>query len=379
MKTWIACGILTAAVSVGFGAEAAKEAAPAEKHIDLAICLDTSNSMDGLIDSAKQKLWAVVNELATAKPRPRLRVALYQYGNDSLSKENGWVQRVCDLTGDLDEIYEKLFALRTNGGTEFVARVTRAAADELKWDTGKNTLRILFVAGNEAATQDGKFKLKDVCAATAGKGIIINTIFCGNEARGRQTGWADVALWADGQYAAIDQNEGTVVISTPYDKKLSELGAKLNETYVAYGPGGGKGSSKQKAQDSNALSLSPAASAERATAKAGGLYRNAAWDLVDAMKDKKVDLAKVPEAELPENMRKMTPEERKKYVADQAAERGNIQKEIKDLDAKRQAHVKVEMGKRGLEEGASFDAALRKAVRMQAESKDFKFETKPAK
>ena len=378
MRTWIACGIVTLVVGVGFGAEAAREAAPAEKHIDLAICLDTSNSMDGLIDSAKQKLWAVVNELATAKPRPRLRVALYQYGNNSLSKENGWVQRVCDLTGDLDEVYDKLFALRTNGGTEFVARVTRAAADELKWDTGKNTLRIIFVAGNEAATQDNTFKLKDVCAATAGKGIILNTIFCGDEARGRQTGWADAALWADGQYAAIDQDRGTVVINTPYDKKLSELGAKLNETYVAYGSKGRRGMSLQMAGDSNAMAASPAASAERATAKAGGLYRNAVWDLVDAMKEKKVDLAKVPEAELPEKMRKMTPEERKKYVAEQATRREKVQKEIKDLDAKRQAHVKAEMSKRGLEEGASFDAALRKAVRMQAESKDFKFESKPA-
>ncbi len=374
MKRWIACGIVAAIASVAFGAEATEKAAPPAKHIDLAICLDTSNSMDGLIDSAKQKLWAVVNELATAKPRPELRVALYQYGNDGLNKENGWVQRVCDLTGDLDEVYDKLFALRTNGGTEYVARVTRAAADELKWDKGKNTLRMIFVAGNEAATQDGKFKLKDVCAATAGKGIIINTIFCGNEARGRQTGWADAALWADGQYAAIDQDRGTVVINTPYDKKLSELSARLNTTYVAYGARGGKGLSLQTAQDSNARTLSPSASAERAVAKAGGLYRNAAWDLVDAMKEKKVDLAKVPEAELPENMRKMTPEQRK-----QAAEREKIQKEIKDLDAKRKAHVKEEMNKRGLEEGASFDAALRKAVRLQAESKDFKFEEKPAK
>ncbi|KKL20466.1 hypothetical protein LCGC14_2455170, partial [marine sediment metagenome] len=179
-----------------------KPAARPERHVDLAICLDTSNSMDGLIGSAKQKLWAVVNELATAKPRPALRVALYQYGNTRLQREVGWVQKVCDLTDDLDTVYGKLFALSTRGGTEYVARVVRAATDELKWSTGKGDLRIIFVAGNEAATQDKKFKLQDICAAAASKGIIVNTIFCGPDSTGRKTGWADAARWADGKYAS---------------------------------------------------------------------------------------------------------------------------------------------------------------------------------
>src|SRR6476660_6836209 len=58
-------------------------AGPTEKRadIDLALCLDTSNSMDGLIDAAKQKLWDLVNTLARARPTPNLRVALYSYGN----------------------------------------------------------------------------------------------------------------------------------------------------------------------------------------------------------------------------------------------------------------------------------------------------------
>ncbi len=40
--------------------------------IDLAICLDTSGSMSGLIEAAKQKLWAIVNDLALVEPTPRL-------------------------------------------------------------------------------------------------------------------------------------------------------------------------------------------------------------------------------------------------------------------------------------------------------------------
>ncbi|MCE5276670.1 MAG: vWA domain-containing protein [Planctomycetaceae bacterium] len=348
-------------------------AAPAEKEVDIAICLDTSNSMDGLIDAAKQKLWAIVNELATAKPKPKLRVALYQYGNDGLSSENGWVQRVCDLTNDLDTVYSKLFALKTHGGTEYVARVTRAAADELKW-AGKGSLKIIVVAGNEPATQDHKIPLQDACKGAAGKGIIVNTIFCGALQEGRNTGWADAAAWADGQFAAIDQNAGTVTVSTPYDKKIAELGTALNSTYIPYGKAGAAGSANQAAQDKNASSVNAPAAAQRAAAKASVVYTNSNWDLVDAKKDKQVDLAKVSPEDLPENMRKMTPQQREAYVKEQAAAREKLQKEIRELNTKRDEHVKAEMAKRGLDESKSFDGNLRKVVREQATAAGMTFE-----
>ncbi len=369
--------VLAAAVSFGAD-EKAPTTRPADqaRHVDLAICLDTSGSMTGLIDSAKQKLWAVVNELATAEPKPLLRVALYHYGNSGLDRETGWVKQLCPLTDDLDTIYGKLFALTTNGGTEYVARVVRTATEELKWNTDKGTLRIIFVAGNEPATQDNEFKLQDVCSATVGKGIIINTIFCGSEAEGSRTGWADAARWADGRYAAIDQDSGTVVIATPHDKKLAELSAELNKTYVSYGVRGGKGSANQSAQDANAAKLNPSAAAERAVSKSSSLYSNAAWDLVDAAGKKDFDITKVKEDDLPENMRKMTVAEREAYIAEQANRRAEIQKQIKDLGTERDAYVKKEMERKGLSEKSAFDAVLRTAVREQAVAKGFQFEKK---
>ena len=389
MKRTISCALLTV-LAIGIfssgaaekpeqtalpPAEAARPAPDEPRRVDLAICLDTSNSMDGLIGAAKQKLWAVVNELATARPRPELRVALYQYGNNGLNSEVGWVQRVCDLTDDLDTVYGKLFKLTTNGGREYVARVVRAATEELKWSRRKDALRIIFVAGNEPATQDNKYGLEKTCTAAASKGIIINTIFCGSEATGKSTGWADAARWADGRYAAIDQDSGTIVVNTPYDKKLAELGAKLNKTYVAYGRGGGAGRANQTLQDSNAAKLGAPAAAQRAAAKSSGLYRNAGWDLVDAEKEKKVDVAKLKKEELPEEMRKMTPAERTKYIAAKAADRARLQQEIRTLSAKRDAFVRKEMANKGLSEKRSFDAALRSAVREQAEAKNFKFKS----
>ncbi len=375
MSMLIAMAILVAAAACQ-GAEAKAPEAKAKKHIDLVICLDTSGSMRGLIESAKQKLWAVVNELATAKPRPALRVALYHYGNSGLSRQSGWVQQLAKLTDDLDAIYGKLFPLRTNGGTEYVSRVVRAATNELDWNMDKGTLRVIFVAGNEAATQDKTYPLQETCKAAASKGIIINTIFCGSESSGRRTGWEDAAKWADGRYAAIDQNRGTVVVKTPYDTKLAELSGKLNRTYVTYGRGGEAGAAMQKAMDGSAASLSPSAAAERAQSKASGLYVNAKWDLVDATKKGKVKLEDLAEAELPEEMKKMTVEQRKAHVARQTKLRTELQKQIQALSAKRSEHVKKEMAKQGLSEKHSLDAALRAAVRAQAEQKDFKFQPK---
>src|SRR5216110_922714 len=107
--------------------------APQAKRIDLAVCLDVSNSMDGLIASAKQKLWDIVNDLARAQPTPDLRVALYSYGHNGYDRAVGWVRKDLDLTTDLDEVYRKLNGLTTNGGEEYVARVCRDALKDLKW------------------------------------------------------------------------------------------------------------------------------------------------------------------------------------------------------------------------------------------------------
>src|SRR5690348_15395301 len=91
-------------------AQAPKPAAGA-KNIDLVICLDISGSMRGLVNSARVKLWDIVNELARVKPAPNLRVALYSYGGTAKNGYDaalGWVRKDLDLSTDLDALYEKL-------------------------------------------------------------------------------------------------------------------------------------------------------------------------------------------------------------------------------------------------------------------------------
>ena len=353
-------------------AETAVAPAP-RRPIDLVIALDTSNSMDGLIDSAKARLWDVVNELSRAKPTPDLRVALYTYGNSGHPAANGYVKLETPFTKDLDALYQTLSSVRTNGGDEYVARVTQAAMDELAWSSDPKALKIMFVAGNEAATQDPKLDVQAVAKKAITKGIVVNTIFCGAPNDPEAAAWAKVAKTAEGKYAFIDQASGVKVASTPMDTELATLSQKLNETYVGYSPAAAPKRAAQEASDKSAASMGAGVAAARAESKSGALYDNSDWDLVDARKNgKKMD--EVATKDLPAPMQAMSAPEREKYVDGMAKKREAISKEITTLSAKRAEFVKKEQAKQAKPAADSLDAALKASIRTQAEEAGFVFE-----
>ena len=367
--------VLATALAVSLACNAFAGSAPEpERPIDLVICLDTSNSMDGLINAAKQKLWDIVNELAKAKPTPHLRVALYAYGTPGFGVETGYVRKQIDLTDDLDAVYGKLAALVTDGGDEYVARVVRTSVLEQPWSIGNDALKVIVVAGNEPATQDPLFKTADVCKDAITRGIIVNAIYCGPPTHSEAESWRDVAHAADGQFASIDQNRGTIVISTPFDQKLAALGSEINHTYLAYGARGAMGREMQAAADTTAAAASPAVFASRVVAKAGGQYRNSSWDLVDAMGRKDFDLAKVKTEELPAEMQGMTLDQRRTHLDSMAKKRTDVQQQINDLNVQRQKFIAGEMKKGGKSADNAFDTAMLRAIREQAARKNFEFE-----
>ena len=344
------------------------------KPIDLVLCLDTSGSMQGLIDAARTKMWEVVNELARAKPAPSLRVALLTYGSPG-DVAAGYVVVQTGFTKDLDLVSERLFALGTDGGDEYVGRVVKTAVDRLDWG-GPDALKILFVAGNESADQDRSAPFREVVRHASGLGVRVNSIYCGNPDDADAPGWREVATLGRGRFASIDHDRGTVLVVTPFDKELQELSGKVNVTYVGYGRRAEEGLLRQRAQDANAAGAAPAAAADRAASKASGLYTNSAWDLVDRSKEKDFDLAKVADEDLPEDMRKMTLEQKKAHLEAKAAEREKIQTRIRELDAQRKDFVKTEMAKKGLDDGKALDRAIRDAIHEEGAEKGFSFEPK---
>ena len=201
--------------------------APDTPVVQIAVLLDTSGSMSGLIEQAKTQLWKLVNEFITAKQdgkTPVVQVALYEYGKSSLRAEENWIRQIQPLTRDLDKISEELFALTTNGGDEYCGAVIQRATKDLAWDANPKVYKAVFIAGNEPFTQ-GPVDSKKSCQEAIAKGIIVNTIHCGSESQGIAGNWNQGALLADGKYLVIDQNQAIVHIEAPQDKE----NVKLNE------------------------------------------------------------------------------------------------------------------------------------------------------
>jgi hypothetical protein len=348
---------------------------PSGPRVQIALLLDTSGSMDGLIDQARTQMWEVVNTFISAKQDgkvPHVEVALYEYGNDGLNSETNWVRRILPLSRDLDEVSKQLFALRTNGGSEYCGAVIRDATKDLAWDPSPDTYKAIFIAGNEPFTQ-GPVKALDSCRAAATKGVIVNTIHCGDDATGQREGWKDGAVAADGKYMVIDSNQAIVRVDAPQDAEILKLNESLNSTYIAYGKLGAANAEKQMAQDANAVNAAPAVAAQRAVAKSSANYYNSNWDLVDASKEKNFDLSKVPVEDLPEEMKKMTPEQRSNHIKVKTEERAKLQTRILELNKERDAFVaekRKEMAKTGDD---TLDAAVVKAVREQASKKKITF------
>jgi hypothetical protein len=347
------------------------------KPIDLVLCLDVSNSMDGLIDSAKLRLWDVVNEMGRLKPAPRLRVALYSYGADHYDSKIGWVKKDLDLTDDLDEVYKVLNGYRTNGGTEYVARVSKDALTQQKWSDGKGALKLIFVCGNEPVDQDKEVTLDSVADLAKKKGVLINTIYCGGAKDGDAPGWAAFAKKCGGQYLNVDMNRAAkqVDVKTEFDDQILELGVKLNKTYVAYGKDGKARAMNQTEQDKKAEGASKETALSRARSKAGSLYRNSTWDLVDRMKEKDFDVTKLKEEDLCDELKKIKPQERLAYLKKKAEERAAINKKIEELSVKRQKKVDEERAKSPKSTAdKALDEALKGIVRDQAKSKGFQLD-----
>ena len=352
-----------------------KEPSPGkDQNIQLALLLDTSNSMDGLIEQAKSQLWKIVNELAAAKcgdgTQPNIKIALYEYGNDGLPSSEGYIRMVNGFTNDLDLISEKLFSLRTNGGNEYCGHVIQTSLRQLNWSASGSDLKMIFIAGNEPFTQ-GSVSYRVAGSVAKEKGVVVNSIFCGNFDEGISTNWKDGADITGGSYMSIETNKKTVYIASPYDDKIADCNERLNKTYIYYGSQGRSKKEAQVAQDNNAASYGSANKVERAVSKSSRLYDNRSWDLVDAAKENEKTIAEADEETLPAEMKGMNAQQRKNYVDEKAKERAAIQSEIQTLNKKRQEYIIANTPKES-EEG-SLDAAMLRAIRAQAKMKNLKW------
>ena len=320
-----------------------KKTNAANPKIQVAILLDVSGSMDGLIEQAKAQLWNMVNTLGKAKcdgsVSPKIEIALYEYGRTTNDVKVGYVKQINGFISDLDSLSENLFGLTTNGGDEYCGQVIYTSLQQLQWDAAPENYKVIFIAGNEDFLQ-GSLHYTKACAEAKNKGVIVNTIYCGDKMQGIREHWNLAGECGNGSFTSINQNAKEVEIPTPYDSLLITLNGNLNNTYVAYGYAGGNYFAKQGLMDTKNAQASKKQQIARIKTKANNnVYNNATWDLVDANADGKLDEIIADKSALPDSLKKKSKDEIKVIVEEKARQRGSVNQQINELTAKRELFI----------------------------------------
>ena len=118
--------------------DTSKTVADKRDTLEIVFVLDTTGSMQGLIDGAKQRIWGIINDVMQKPSKPRVRVGLVAY------RDNGdeYVTKLLAITEDLDKVYTTLMDYRADGGGDTPENVRKALADVRNggWATSRNGL-----------------------------------------------------------------------------------------------------------------------------------------------------------------------------------------------------------------------------------------------
>jgi Mg-chelatase subunit ChlD len=342
-----------------------------QPRIDVVFALDTTGSMSGLLDGAKQKIWTIVNQMANANETPLIRVGLVGYRD----RGDLYITKRFDLTQDIDALYEHLQNFSAGGGgdgPESVNQALHEAVMQMSWSQGNDVYKVVFLVGDAPPHMDYQDDVpyKASVKLAAEKGIVINTIQCGS---GREAAkvFANIAKLAQGEYARVSQDGAMVAIHTPMDEELSELNVMLSKTVIAYGREEEKRELRSKMARSLAAAPSSIASRLSYFAKASpALVNSGRKDLIGALDADEVVLEKLEKSELPAEMLAMSPGERESYVKEKARTRFEIKAKIKALAESRDTYIEEESKKRLADGKAdSFDDRLLGTIRTQAAKK----------
>ncbi len=364
-------------------AQHVRTAATGKAALEMVFVLDTTGSMGGLIDGAKQKIWSIVNDVMKTPAHPKVRIGLVAYRDHG----DEYVTRVLPLTDDLDKVYSTLMDYKAAGGGDTPEDVRQALADGVHkagWSQrGPQTAQILFLVG-DAPPHDDYSSEPDTLTTTAEavkSGIIVNTIECGGAAD-TQVAWEKICRRGEGQFFQIAQDGGVQAIATPFDAELSRLGTKVGATYLAYGNGGmaggsggfqaGRASAQYRLESKIASSAPLGAQADRAVNKAINSHSYDDSDLLQGVENGTVKLEKLKEEDLPVAFKKLSPEARAKEIAKRLAERKALRSDILALSKKRDTYLVEARKKKGGTKSA-FDSAVSAAIRSQSARRGIKF------
>lgn len=334
--------------------------------IQIVLLIDVSNSMDGLITQAKDQLWNMVKVVGKAtcyNTRPSIEIALYEYGRSSNDPGKGYIKQISPFTKDLDSLSNALYSLNTQGGSEYCTNVINVSLDELMWDTSKTSYKTIFIAGNESFLQ-GDISLSIICKKAKDKGVIINTIYCGDRFKGIGEYWQLDIECSNGSFNHIDKDASAPYIPTPYDTALIVMNTKLNKTFIQYN--GYLGVIRQydtmPIYDTKSIDKIIGWTVVRADT---AFYNRSAWELVDAVEKDSTILKTMDRSKLPDSLKTKSTDELKAIVKIKSEERKLIRNEIKRLDGERDAFIRLEKVKLTSTIPQTLQSEIEKVIREQ--------------
>ena len=351
--------------------------------IEVVFVLDTTGSMSGLIQAAKEKIWSIASTMASAQTAPDIKMGLVAYRD----RGDAYITKTVPLSSDLDSMYSRLMDFRAQGGGDGPESVNQGLYDavhNMAWSQDDKTYKVIFLIGDAPAHMDYQDDVKypKTIAYAQKHGIIINAIQSGQNGATTKN-WEKIASLGQGEFFQVENNGSAVAIATPFDKELAELSVKLDDTRIYYGDRETKLKQSRKVAASSKLhsESSETSLARRAaynTSKSGKHNFLGEGELVDAISSGDTALSSIAEEELPKEMQLMSTKAREEYVHEKASERKMLKKNIRQLAEKRDAFLKKEVAKVGADKD-SFDAQIFGAIRSQASNKGLVYDEASAK
>lgn len=348
-------------------------AKPKGPSVEIVFVLDTTSSMSDLIEGAKEKIWAIANDIVSAKPKPQVRFGLIGFRD----RGDDYVIRSTPLTDDLDHIHAQLKEFKAEGGgdaPESVSEALHAAVTQMPWSQEGDVLKVIYLVGDAPPQnyKDGK-DWKKVSSTASSSGIHINTIQCGNMA-GTAEVWKAIASRAEGAYAIIPQDGNMVAISAPQDEELARLNIEIGATLIPCGSSTLRLEVSKKQAAAEKYSAADNASRLGYNSKSGKTVQGEG-ELIDALNSGSMKLKDVKTNDLPEELRKLSPEELEAHVEKQKAKRAEIQARIAELVKQRDTFIQAERQKQ-IASGKtdSFDEQVAQTLRKQAAPKGIVWE-----
>lgn len=299
--------------------------------VQIALILDTSSSMDGLVDQARTQLWEMVAELQTTVDGDEraVSVALYQYGNSRLPRDERYIEQLTPLTTDLDQVTVKLHNLTTMGGKEYAPTAIVRAVEDLEWNDDDSVEKVIVIAGNEGFGQ-GPVSPGKAFQLAERSGIRVVPIFCANRGASRTalSSWRQASELAGIDFESIDPDREVVKLDTPFDQEIMKKYKEYEKTRVY-----SKGYKKSRYAGEAAQYLSPEVAVDRAVVQTRQVEKG---DLVNAYGSGKLNL---DSAALPASLANKSDAEKKAFLEQRRAKQQQLKDEIAELQKKRESHI----------------------------------------